>query len=162
MYIFRIKGRIRIIKYFLSKVSNFFYLFLLYIILWYYKQIRHMIIWNLKFKIGNRAYILLFSKTPIFFCRLLSEFFDIKPISICNLTKLKGMTFGDEFFYFIFPFIFSLFLGGKRKREKNNQSRGQKSCLWVWSCNLTCVGERWIRLARCSLSVILPVWVKGE
>ena len=29
----------------------------------------------------------------------------------------------------ILLFFFSLFLGGKRKGEKNNQNRGQKSCL---------------------------------
>ena len=40
----------------------------------------------------------------------------------------KGMTFNQDFCYFILLFS-SLFLGGKRKWEKNNQSRGQKSCL---------------------------------
>ena len=29
----------------------------------------------------------------------------------------------------IFPFLLPFFKGGKRKREENNQSRGQKSCL---------------------------------
>ena len=41
----------------------------------------------------------------------------------------KGMTFDHDFCYFIIFFFFPLFLGGKRKGENNNQSRGQKSCL---------------------------------
>ena len=37
------------------------------------------------------------------------------------------MPFDDDFCFFILIFFFPLFLG-KRKWEKNNQSRGQKSC----------------------------------
>ena len=38
----------------------------------------------------------------------------------------KGMTFDHDFCY---SFSFSLIVGGKRKGENNNKSRGQKSCL---------------------------------
>ena len=44
----------------------------------------------------------------------------------------KGMTFYHDFYY-SFSFSSSLFLGGTRKGEENNQSRGQKSCLSAWS-----------------------------
>ena len=39
------------------------------------------------------------------------------------------MIVDHEFLLFILLFFFPLLLGGKRKGEKNNQSRGQKSCL---------------------------------
>ena len=50
-----------------------------------------------------------------------------------RLTRLKGMTFDHDFCLFILLFFFPLFLRGKRKGKKNNQRRGQKSCLSVWS-----------------------------
>ena len=48
---------------------------------------------------------------------------------IMNRIEQKGMTFDYDFLLFILLFFFPLFLGGKRKGEKNNQSRGLKSCL---------------------------------
>ena len=44
---------------------------------------------------------------------------------ITKKINLKGMTFDHNFFLFILLFFFPLFLGGKRKGEENNQSRGQ-------------------------------------
>ena len=44
------------------------------------------------------------------------------------MIEQKGMTF-DHHFCDSFSFSSHLFLGGKRKGEDNNQSRGQKSCL---------------------------------
>ena len=52
------------------------------------------------------------------------ELFSLKHF----LIKQKGMTFDHDFCY-SFSFYSSLFLGGKRKEEKNNRSRGQKSYL---------------------------------
>ena len=44
------------------------------------------------------------------------------------MIEQKGMTF-DHDFANPSPFLLPSFLGRKRKGEKNNQSRGQKSCL---------------------------------
>ena len=44
------------------------------------------------------------------------------------LDRAVGMTFDHDFCY---SFFFNLYLGEKRKGEKNNQSRGQMSCLSV-------------------------------
>ena len=54
-----------------------------------------------------------------------------------NETKIeqKGMSFDHNFCYFILHFSSLFFLGGKRKGEKNNQSRGQKSSLSARSEN---------------------------
>jgi hypothetical protein len=48
---------------------------------------------------------------------------------IFKTIKQKGMTFDSRFLLLILLFFFPLFLGGKRKGEKNSHSRGQKSCL---------------------------------
>ena len=46
----------------------------------------------------------------------------------CMIEQID-MTFA-KYFWYLFSFSSSLlFLGGKRKGKKNNQSRGQKSCL---------------------------------
>ena len=44
--------------------------------------------------------------------------------------------FLSQFLLIHSPFHLHSFLGGKRKGEKNNQSRGQKSCLSVLSISL--------------------------
>ena len=44
------------------------------------------------------------------------------------MIEQKGMTFDHNFCY-SFYFLLPPFLVGKRKGDKNNQSRGQKSCL---------------------------------
>ena len=43
--------------------------------------------------------------------------------------RAKTHNLKSRFLLFILLFFPSIFLGGKRKGEKNNQSRGQKSCL---------------------------------
>ena len=51
------------------------------------------------------------------------------------------MTFNHDFNLFILIFFFPLCLGGKRKDEKNNQSRGQKVCLSARLANLCIWGD---------------------
>ena len=45
------------------------------------------------------------------------------------LDRAERHAFWSRFLLFILLFFFPLFWGGKRKGEKNNQSRGQKTCL---------------------------------
>ena len=47
------------------------------------------------------------------------------------------------------PFFFPLFLGEKRKGEKNNQSRGQKSCLSARSIENS--PQEWLLTIKCHL-----------
>ena len=61
------------------------------------------------------------------------------------MIEQKGMTFEKDAFYY--PFLLPLFLGGKRKEEKNNQSRGQKSCLSA-RLKLDCVSNLGRRMKR--------------
>ena len=54
------------------------------------------------------------------------------------------MTFDHDFCYFILLFYSLFFTGGKKKGEKNNQSRGQKAYLSARSLRLDwplCLGE---------------------
>ena len=46
-----------------------------------------------------------------------------------RLIEQKGMTFDHDFCYLILLFFFPSFFKREEKRGKNNQSRGQKSCL---------------------------------
>jgi hypothetical protein len=56
-----------------------------------------------------------------------------KWTSICiqgkKWDRAERHDFWSRFLLFILFFLFPPFLGGKRKGEENNQSRGQKSCL---------------------------------
>ena len=68
-----------------------------------------------------------------FFLPLTAYLWTFSSLFIIKETGLKGMTFDHDFCYFILIFFLPLILKGMRKEEKNNQSRGQKSCHSVWS-----------------------------
>ena len=46
-----------------------------------------------------------------------------------TLDRAESHDLKSQFLLFILLFVFSLFLGGKRKGEKNNQSRDFPKCL---------------------------------
>ena len=65
------------------------------------------------------------------------------------------MTFDHDFCKFIPLFFFPLFSGGKRKGEKNNQSRGQKSCLTARSYRwMKVIIKTWFHYYYCSHDVM--------
>ena len=72
------------------------------------------------------------------------------------------MTFDHDFWLFILLFFFPLFLGGKRKGEKNNQSRCQKSCFSARS--IFWINTTWkyiLMLLICSLiRKCMKIWLQ--
>ena len=80
---------------------------------------------------------------------------NIQVIEIKINDRAERHNFWSQFLLFILLFFFPLFLGGKRKEEKNNQSRDQKSCLYARSdkCN---EGKKWqIKLDSNYFNVII-------
>ena len=75
-------------------------------------------------------------KTSDLVFRLCKVFNILSKLSSVNYSNTQDRAerhcFLQRLCYFIFLFFFPLFLGGKRKGEKNNQSRGQKQCLSDW------------------------------